>query len=405
MIEVKNLVKNYGPVQAVKGVSFTAEKGHIYGFLGPNGAGKSTTMNMITGCLAPTSGEVTVNGFDIYEDAVEAKKFIGYLPEIPPLYTDMTPLEYLEFIGGVKGLKKKELYDAIEDAMEKSGITDVSGRLIRNLSKGYKQRVGIAGAILGDPEVVILDEPTVGLDPIQIVEVRNLIKSLKEDHTVILSSHILQEISAVCDYVIMISRGTVVASDTMDNLLEGSGDSAVIKVETDGDEEKIKAAVENIAEIREITVSSAGSHNIASIVTDKNVDISDNVFMALRGAGMNVISMTNNESSLEDVFIRLAGESLDAGAAYAAEKAEHKAAKAAMKNKKKVTVESEKGKAYYDEAYVEDGAEEEKDEEYKPLFESGEDESADSTGDSDSESPVDSTEKDENAEEKEEEEK
>ncbi len=374
MIEVKNLVKNYGPVQAVKEVSFTAEKGHIYGFLGPNGAGKSTTMNMITGCLAPTSGDVTVNGFDIYEDAVEAKKFIGYLPEIPPLYTDMTPLEYLEFIGGVKGLKKKALYDAIEDAMDKSGITEVAGRLIKNLSKGYKQRVGIAGALLGDPEVIILDEPTVGLDPLQIVEIRNLILSLKEDHTVILSSHILQEISAVCDYVIMISRGTVVASDTMDNLLEGCGDSAVIKVETDGAEEAIREALAGIGEIRELSVSPVGAHNVASIVTDLGVDISDKVFMTLRGAGMNVISMTNNESSLEDVFIRLAGESLDAGAAYAQEKAEQKAAKAALKNKKKVLAESEKGKAYYTEEYVDEDDEAAEDEpaeengEYKPLF-------------------------------------
>lgn len=388
MIEVKNLVKNYGPVQAVKGVSFTAEKGHIYGFLGPNGAGKSTTMNMITGCLAPTSGDVTVNGFDIYEDAVEAKKFIGYLPEIPPLYTDMTPLEYLEFIGGVRGIKKKQLESAIDEAMEKSGISEVCDRLIRNLSKGYKQRVGIAGAILGNPEVIILDEPTVGLDPIQIVEIRNLILSLKEEHTVILSSHILQEISAVCDYVIMISRGKVVASDTMDNLLEGSGDCAVIKVETDGDEEKIKECLKGIDRIRSISVTSLGSHNAATIITDKNVDLGDSVFMALRGAGMNVISMTNNESSLEEVFIRLAGESLDAGAAYAAEKAEHKAAKAAMKNRKKAAVpSSEKGKAYYDEVYEdedEDSEDADASDEYKPLF--GED--ADADTDTDAASPT-----------------
>lgn len=369
MIEVKNLVKNYGPVQAVKGVSFTAEKGHIYGFLGPNGAGKSTTMNMITGCLAPTSGEVKVNGFDIYDDAVQAKKFIGYLPEIPPLYTDMTPLEYLEFVGGVKGLRRKALYDAIEDAMEKTGTSDVSGRLIKNLSKGYKQRVGIAGAILGDPEVIILDEPTVGLDPIQIVEIRNLISSLKENHTVILSSHILQEISAVCDYVIMISQGKVVASDTMENLLEGTGDSTVIKVETDGDEEKVKASLAEVDGIIDIAVTAGNTHNTASITAKE--DISDNVFMALRHAGMNVISMSNNESSLEEVFIRLAGESLDAGAAYAMEKAEKKAEKEALKGKKKVLSESGKGRAYYTEEYVDDEENEEEPEgsgEYKPLF-------------------------------------
>lgn len=378
MIEVKNLVKDYGPVHAVKGVSFTAEKGHIYGFLGPNGAGKSTTMNMITGCLAPTSGEVTVNGLDIYEDAVEAKKFIGYLPEIPPLYTDMTPLEYLEFIGGVRGLKKKDLYDAIEEAMEKSGITDVSDRLIRNLSKGYKQRVGIAGAILGSPEVIILDEPTVGLDPIQIVEIRNLIESLKEDHTVILSSHILQEISAVCDYVIMISQGRVVASDTMDNLLLQTGDTSVLRIETDGEEEAVREALSSFREIRSIEVRAAGGHNVVEVLTDKGVDISDSVFMALRGTGMNVISMTNNESSLEDVFIRLAGESLDAGAAAAAEKESRKAERKAQRGMKKVIVESDKGRAYYEEQLVpeEDEAENES-EEYAPQFSAEPEENAD----------------------------
>ncbi len=293
MIEVKNLTKNYGAIPAVKDISFTVETGKIYGFLGPNGAGKSTTMNMITGCLAPTAGDVTINGLDIYEDATEAKRLIGYLPEIPPLYTDMTPFEYLEFVGRAKGIKKAELYDEIERVMEKTKILDVAQRLIRNLSKGYRQRVGIAQAILGDPEYIILDEPTVGLDPLQIIEIRELIASLAEGHAVILSSHILQEISAVCDHVIMISQGKVVASGTMDSLVK------------DGE-------------------------------------------------------------TLEDVFIRLAGESLDAGAAWAA--ANKKAEKKSEKSGKKVIVEDkERGAAYYTEVY-EDDEEPVSEDDYKPMF-------------------------------------
>ena len=318
MIEVKNLSKNYGPVPAVKDVSFTVKEGYIYGFLGPNGAGKSTTMNMITGCLATTCGEITVNGHDIIEDAVEAKRCIGYLPEIPPLYTDMTPYEYLEFVGSAKGLKKEALYDDIEHVMDKAGITEVADRLIKNLSKGYKQRVGIAQAIIGNPDIVILDEPTVGLDPIQIIEIRNLIKELGEEHTVILSSHILQEIEAVCDRVIMISRGTIVADDTLE-------------------------------------------------------------------------SLTENET-LEEAFVRLAGESLDAGAAYAMAKAAEKGddEKVLRKGKKKIITDSDLGPAYYSEVYVDEEPEaaEDDDEEakeakntdksdtaddYKPMFDTEED--------------------------------
>ncbi len=282
MIEVKNLSKSYGPIPAVKDISFTVKKGYIYGFLGPNGAGKSTTMNMITGCLATTNGEIKVNGHDIIDDAVEAKRCIGYLPEIPPLYTDMTPYEYLEFVGMAKGLKKEALYDDMEYAMEKTGITDVADRLIKNLSKGYKQRVGIAQAIMGNPDIIILDEPTVGLDPIQIIEIRNLIKELGEEHTVILSSHILQEIEAVCNRVIMISKGKIVADDTLESL--------------------------------------------------------------------------TSKETLEEAFVRLAGESLDAGAAYAKEKAEEKAAgeKPSVKGKKKVIAESDLGPAYYTEVFVDE---------------------------------------------------
>lgn len=218
MIKVKNLSKNYGPVQAVKDISFTVEEGKVYGFLGPNGAGKSTTMNIITGCLSASAGEVSVNGFDIVDEPIEAKRSIGYLPEIPPLYPDMTPYEYLEFIGRAKGLKGEDLYDEMEYVMEKTDILSVSNRLMKNLSKGYRQRVGIAQAIMGDPDIIILDEPTVGLDPLQIIEIRALIRELAEEHTVILSSHILQEIEAVCDRVIMISMGRIVADAALSDL-------------------------------------------------------------------------------------------------------------------------------------------------------------------------------------------
>ena len=377
MIEVKNLTKNYGPVAAVKGISFTVEKGHIYGFLGPNGAGKSTTMNMITGCLAPTSGEVIICGNDIIEDPIEAKSCIGYLPEIPPLYTDMTPFEMLEFVGRARGLKKAELYNSIEAVMEKTGILDVADRLIKNLSKGYKQRVGIAVAILGDPEIIILDEPTVGRDPIQILEVRDLIRELGRDHIVILSSHILQEISAVCDYVIMISKGNIVASDTLENLLAQSGDDKRIKIETTGDENTIRTALSEVEGIKDIKIEAGAEKSLVEISTAKENDIADAVLLALRGAGHPLHSIVEEQASLEDVFVRLAGESLDAGAAYAMEKEAAKKEKAEKKRGKKVIVESELGGAYYEEKYVyeddnDDATAEKAEEEYSPLFSNNE---------------------------------
>ena len=223
MIEINHLVKKYGNHTAVNDLSLTVEPGKIYGFLGPNGAGKSTTMNILTGYLGATSGEIIVNGFDILENPEEAKKCIGYLPELPPLYQDMTVAEYLNFVAELKKLEKEHRKEYVEEAMETTGITGVSRRLIRNLSKGYKQRVGLAQAVLGFPEVIILDEPTVGLDPKQIIEIRDLIKELGEHHTVILSSHILSEISAVCDHVFIISKGKLVASDSTENLVSRMG--------------------------------------------------------------------------------------------------------------------------------------------------------------------------------------
>lgn len=380
MIEVKNVSKNYGPVPAVKDISFTVEKGHIYGFLGPNGAGKSTTMNMITGCLAATSGTITIDGHDIYSEAIEAKRHIGYLPEQPPLYMDMTPFEYLSFVGRAKGLSKADLYDQMETVMEKTGITDVADRLIRNLSKGYKQRVGIAQAILGDPDVIILDEPTVGLDPIQIVEIRQLIQDLGREHIVILSSHILQEISAVCDWVIMISRGKIVASDTMENLLASAAGSAnTIKLETEGDADTVQEALQKISGVKNVSVSEKGGRLSVTVETESDVQIGDDIFMALRHAGLPVHSMTDGgaggQSALEDLFIQLAGESLDAGAAYAAEKAAKKEKKE-KKSEQKPVGETTLGSAYYseeDDASSENTETSKEGDTYEPLFEKKED--------------------------------
>ena len=225
MIEVKNLVKDYGGHLAVDHLSFTVEDGQIYGFLGPNGAGKSTTMNIMTGYLGATKGEVLIDGHNILEEPEQAKKCMGYLPEVPPLYTDMTVYEYLVFAAKLKKLPKDSIKASISEVMELVKIQDVKGRLIRNLSKGYRQRVGMAQAILGKPDVIILDEPTVGLDPKQIIEIRDMIRELGRKHTVILSSHILSEVSAVCDHIMIISHGKLIASDTPENLerqLEGS---------------------------------------------------------------------------------------------------------------------------------------------------------------------------------------
>ncbi len=235
MIEVRNLTKKYGDHEAVSDISFTVEEGHIYGFLGPNGAGKSTTMNMITGYIAATSGDVVINGHDILKEPRAAKSCIGYLPEVPPVYPDLTVREYLEFAAEIKGLKKQAKKDAVAEAVKTTMLEDVEQRLIKNLSKGYKQRVGLAQAIIGLPDVLILDEPTSGLDPKQIMDMRDLIKKLGNDHTVILSSHILSEVSAVCDHVIMISGGKIVANDSLEALTEEKTLEEVFLELTDSD--------------------------------------------------------------------------------------------------------------------------------------------------------------------------
>ena len=309
MIEVKNLVKRYGNFEAVRNVSFKIEKGMIYGFLGPNGAGKSTTMNIITGCLAATEGEVTIGGNDIYEDPVAAKSMIGYLPEQPPLYMDMTPNEYLEFVGSAKGLSGNELYKDIDRVIAKTGLTQFADKLIKNLSKGYKQRVGIAQAILGSPEIIILDEPTVGLDPRQIIEIRDLIKELGRNHTVILSSHILSEISAVCDYVIIISHGKVAASDTLENLISRYEGKNYVDITVKGDERRVRRIVEGIHGVLEAVFEPGIPGQVhVRISADSRIDVREDLFFRFADAKMPILSMEFEEVTLEKVFLELTGE-------------------------------------------------------------------------------------------------
>lgn len=310
MIQVNHLTKKYGSFLAVDDISFHIEKGHIYGFLGPNGAGKSTTMNIITGCLAATSGEVIIGGYDIYEDPVEAKSHIGYLPEMPPLYTDMTPREYLLFVGEAKGIDPARLTQHIADVMKKTHLDGVQDRLIKNLSKGYKQRVGIAQAILGDPEIIILDEPTVGLDPLQIIEIRDLIKELGTEHTVILSSHILSEISAVCDTILIISHGRIVAADTIENLTASTDGRRIISLDVRGDMDAVTEALQSLQEAVNTTVSHGlyGSIHV-TVESPANTDLREDVFRLFSRLDIPILSMSTNDVNLEDVFLRLTTES------------------------------------------------------------------------------------------------
>ncbi|MCR4649344.1 MAG: ABC transporter ATP-binding protein [Lachnospiraceae bacterium] len=309
MIKVEGLSKIYGDHIAVDDISFEVKEGHIYGFLGPNGAGKSTTMNIITGYIAATYGTVTVNGFLMGKDTLKAKKSIGYLPEIPPLYPDMTVKEYLLFAASVKGLSKAEKISEVDRVMAATDITDMSKRLIKHLSKGYKQRVGIAQAILGNPKVIILDEPTVGLDPEQIIEVRTLIKSLKGEHTVILSSHILSEISATCDEVLVIANGRMVACDTTENLLKNSKSVKTIKLNIKGEKEKIEEVLNNIENIDEVKfIESKEESSIFEVTCDPDKDLREEISFALSDARLLILEMSEETSTLEDIYLQLVKE-------------------------------------------------------------------------------------------------
>ncbi len=304
MIEVINLVKKYGDHTAVKNISFKVDTGKIYGFLGPNGAGKSTTMNIMTGGLAATDGRVVINGHDIFREPIEAKKCIGYLPELPPVYPDMTPYEYLKFIGKAKDVKKDELESQINNIMEMTGVDKVKNRLIKHLSKGYKQRVGLAQAIVGFPEIIILDEPMVGLDPKQIIEIRELIRELGKKHTVFLSSHILSEVSAVCDYIMIISDGRLVASDTPDNLakmLKGN----VLQLSVKGSKDNVSKALGKLKEVTSITIAQSDEDGIVNVEIESKNDIRSEVFFALCDARLPIMSLSNNKLSLENIFLEL----------------------------------------------------------------------------------------------------
>jgi ABC-2 type transport system ATP-binding protein len=312
MIEVNNIVKQYGSHLAVDHLSFRVEKGQIYGFLGPNGAGKSTTMNIITGYLASNEGTVVINGHDILEEPEEAKKCIGYLPEIPPLYQDMTVREYLHFVAGLKGVQKSEEEEILADIIEKTYLDSVKERLIKNLSKGYKQRVGLAQALVGNPEILILDEPTVGLDPKQIIEIRSLIKELAKDHTVILSSHILSEVSAICDQIMIISHGKLVACDTPDNLSRSVEGTITLKLSILDKENKamqlMQEHFENSAVITETSeeTDSQNSHIWqGTIETEGDKDIREELFYLLAEAKCPLLEMTQTKLSLEDIFLEL----------------------------------------------------------------------------------------------------
>lgn len=307
MIEVSNLVKKYGDHTAVDHLSFQIEKGKIYGFLGPNGAGKSTTMNMITGYIASTEGKVMIDGHDILEEPEAAKKCIGYLPEMPPLYFDMTVLEYMKFAADLKKIPKKQKDKQIKEVMDMVKITDMKDRLIKNLSKGYKQRVGIAQAVLGYPEVIILDEPTVGLDPKQINEIRELIKGLKNKHTVILSSHILSEVSAICDYVLIISHGRLVASDTPENLGRLAAGSNNLNMLVKGQKDTIRGALEAIEGVKEVTVKTSQEEGVYGVTVgvQDNADVREKVFYSMVNTDCPILEMQSKKVSLEEIFLEL----------------------------------------------------------------------------------------------------
>ncbi|MCI7112171.1 MAG: ATP-binding cassette domain-containing protein [Lachnospiraceae bacterium] len=310
MIEISNLVKKYGDHVAVDNLSLTIEPGKIYGLLGPNGAGKSTTMNILTGYIGATSGTVKINGYDILNQPEEAKKCVGYLPELPPLYMDMTVAEYLKFVAELKKIEKKKRKEMINDAMEMTGVSDVSERLIKNLSKGYRQRVGFAQAVLGYPQIIILDEPTVGLDPKQIIEIRELIKKLGENHTVILSSHILTEISAVCDHVFIISKGKLVASDATENLINLMSTEQNIDIIAKCDEAVARQVIENVSDVKEVKFEQPEEDDTVKFVVraQKGCDIREGLFKAFCDRNITLLEMHSAVKSLEDVFLELTGE-------------------------------------------------------------------------------------------------
>lgn len=307
MIEIRDLVKYYGDILAVDHVDFTVEKGEILGFLGPNGAGKTTTMNILTGYLSATSGTVRVNGFDILEQPQEAKKCIGYLPENPPLYLDMTVMEYLKFVCELKGVPREQRIRQLAEIMKLVRITDVSSRLIKNLSKGYRQRVGIAQAMVGNPEVLVLDEPTVGLDPKQIIEIRNLIKELGKRHTVILSSHILPEVQAVCERVVIINKGKIAAIDTPDGLSKKMAKTSKVQLSVEGPAKEIIQKIRLIPGVSqaELYTEKEGGIQIFEVENDPDMDVRKQIFFEMARNSWPIIEMKSMDPTLEDIFLQV----------------------------------------------------------------------------------------------------
>lgn len=307
MIEVKNVTKKYGKFTAVDNISFTVKDGEVVGFLGPNGAGKSTTMNMITGFIEPTDGTIEVNGYDIMKKTKKAKKQIGYMPENVPLYMDLTVKEFVSYMAELKLVERKVRKEEVSSAIKETGLEEVQNKLIKNLSRGYKQRVSMAGALVGNPDVLILDEPTVGLDPKQIIEIRNLIKNLGKKHTVILSSHILSEISQICERVIIINKGKIVAIDTPANLEEKTKEQNILYVTVEDKEEKmpnIKEKIEDIKELEMVKDNEDGTKQY-KIVSDAKKDVRKSLFEVLPKEGITIFELKKAESTLEDAFIKL----------------------------------------------------------------------------------------------------
>lgn len=307
MIEIQNLTKRYGQIKAVNNLNFTVEKGEILGFLGPNGAGKTTTMNIITGFLSSSEGSVKVCGYDIMENPKEVKKRIGYLPEQPPVYMDMTVMDYLNFVSDLKMVDKKIRRSQIGDIMELVRIGDHRNRLIKNLSKGYKQRVGLAQALIGSPEVLVLDEPTVGLDPKQIIEIRKLIKALGKEHTIILSSHILPEVSAVCERVVIINKGEIAAIDTPENLSKGFGTASRLLVTVAGPKNSVLNTIKEIYGVKYVEPGTDKEKDVISYVveSDKEIDIRKPLFFAMAKLGYPIIELRSLDMTLEDIFLQI----------------------------------------------------------------------------------------------------
>ncbi len=307
MIEVTNVTKRYGTHTAVDDVSFRVEAGEVVGFLGPNGAGKSTTMNIVTGFLSATDGTVTVDGIDVLEDPIGAKRTLGYLPELPPLYVDMTVRDYLRFVARVKGVDRAARDDANDEIMRSVGIEHVADRLIRNLSKGYRQRVGLGQALVGNPKALILDEPTIGLDPHQIIEMRDLVRTLGEQRTVILSSHILPEVSAVCERIIIISHGKIVASDTAENLGKALAGTGRLSVRIKGTADAAQAALGAVAGVESVRVTgqSEATGTVDLEVDTGQADPREAIFYALAKAKLPLFGMRSLEVTLEEIFLQL----------------------------------------------------------------------------------------------------